>query len=60
MRRAASRPRATSTSRYGSARPRGVHDTLTTTASAVTAVYVTRVRQLRKQNPTAVVLRIDL
>jgi hypothetical protein len=40
--------------------PEGVHDTLTTTASAATAVYVTRVRQLRKQNPTAVVLRIDL
>jgi hypothetical protein len=40
--------------------PEGVHDTLTTTASADTAVYVTRVRQLRKQNATAVVLRVDL
>jgi hypothetical protein len=40
--------------------PAGVHDTLTTTASADTAVYVTRVRQLRKQNATAAVLRIDL
>jgi hypothetical protein len=40
--------------------PAGVHDTLTTTASADTAVYVTRVRQLRKQNATAVVLRVDL
>ena len=29
--------------------PEGVHDTLTTTASTDTAVYVTRVRQLRKQ-----------
>ena len=27
--------------------PKGVHDTLTTTATADTAVYVTRVRQLR-------------
>jgi hypothetical protein len=40
--------------------PEGVHDTLTTTASTDTAVYVTRVRQLRKQNATAAVLRIDL
>ena len=40
--------------------PEGVHDTLTTTASADTAVYVTRVRQLRKQNATAVILRVDL
>jgi hypothetical protein len=40
--------------------PEGVHDTLTTTASAGTAVYVTRVRQLRKQNATSVVLRVDL
>jgi hypothetical protein len=40
--------------------PEGVHDTLTTTASADTAVYVTRVRQLRKQNATAALLRIDL
>jgi hypothetical protein len=37
-----------------------VHDTLTTTASADTAVYVTRVRQLRKQKAAAVVLRVDL
>jgi hypothetical protein len=42
-------------------RPRkGVHVTLTTTATADTAVYVTRVRQLRGQNPTTEILRIDL
>ncbi|WP_028063060.1 hypothetical protein [Solirubrobacter soli] len=40
--------------------PKGVHDTLTTTAAADTAVYVTRVRQLRGANPTAEILRIDL
>jgi hypothetical protein len=40
--------------------PAGVHDTLTTTATADTAVYVTRVRQLRGQNATAEILRIDL
>ena len=40
--------------------PPGVHDTLTTTATADTAVYVTRVRQLRGQNATADILRIDL
>jgi hypothetical protein len=38
----------------------GVHDTLTTTATEDTAVYVTRVRQLRGQNATAEILRIDL
>ena len=38
----------------------GVHDTLTTTATAATAAYVTRVRQLRGANPTAEILRIDL
>jgi hypothetical protein len=40
--------------------PEGVHDTLTTTATSDSAVYVTRVRQLRRQNPTADILRIDL
>jgi hypothetical protein len=40
--------------------PVGVHDTLTTTASSDVAVYVTRVRQLRRQNPTVEILRIDL
>jgi hypothetical protein len=40
--------------------PKGVHDTLTTTATADTAVYVTRVRQLRGANATAEILRIDL
>jgi len=40
--------------------PEGVHDTLTTTATAATAAYVTRVRQLRGANPTAEILRIDL
>jgi hypothetical protein len=38
----------------------GVHDTLTTTATADTAVYVTRVRQLRGQNAAAEVIRVDL
>ena len=38
----------------------GVHDTLTTTATADTAVFVTRVRQLRGQNAGAEVIRIDL
>jgi hypothetical protein len=40
--------------------PRGVHDTLTTTATSDTAVYVTRIRQLRASPATAVILRIDL
>jgi hypothetical protein len=40
--------------------PEGVHDTLTTTASALDAVYVTRVRQLRGATAKADVLRIDL
>ena len=40
--------------------PAGVHDTLTTTAVSDDAVYVTRVRQVRKRTPTAAVLRIDL
>jgi hypothetical protein len=40
--------------------PRGVHDTLTTTATADSAVYVTRVRQLRNTPTTAAILRIDL
>jgi hypothetical protein len=40
--------------------PKGVHDTLTTTATTDAAVYVTRVRQLRGANATAEILRIDL
>ena len=40
--------------------PAGVNDTLTTTAVSDKAVYVTRVRQVRKRTPTAAVLRIDL
>jgi hypothetical protein len=40
--------------------PKGVHDTLTTTATSATVVYVTRVRQPRRQTPTASILRIDL
>jgi hypothetical protein len=40
--------------------PKGVHVTLTTTGTADRAVYVTRVRQLRGQNATTEILRIDL
>jgi hypothetical protein len=40
--------------------PKGVHDTLTTTATADAAVYVTRVRQRRGQNATTEILRIDV
>jgi hypothetical protein len=40
--------------------PAGVHDTLTTTATAGTVVYVTRVRQRRRTNAAAEVIRIDL
>jgi hypothetical protein len=40
--------------------PEGVHDTLTTTATSDIAVYVTRVRQLRRSKPTAEILRVDL
>ena len=40
--------------------PAGVHDTLTTTASTETAIYVTRVRQPRGATATSALLRIDL
>ncbi|HWK26522.1 MAG TPA: hypothetical protein VNS09_08170 [Solirubrobacter sp.] len=40
--------------------PAGVHDTLTTTAVTKDAVFVTRVRQIRRQKATSEVFRVPL